>query len=93
MCADRSWLTINEGSLKPETKTIYGNCQVCEEDFEWDENDSLHFARIQRGWFMRDDDGGIEENNIKAEFWIYRKCYLENPFLCQFFNSIGLRIR
>lgn len=87
-------LSNEAGKLKPkDTKTFYGKCQVCNADFEWPENDSIMMARIQRGWFNRDGDNGIEESNIKAEFWICTKCYLEHPFLCQFFNSIGLRVR
>jgi hypothetical protein len=86
-------MPTEKGQLTPASRTRYGKCQVCDVEFEWDEDDSLHFARIQRGWFRRDDDGGIGENNVKAEFWICKICYLENPLLCQFFNSIGLRVR
>jgi hypothetical protein len=83
------------GQLKqsPKTSTLYGKCDVCKADFVWPEDDSIHFARIQRGYFSMADEGGIEENNIKAEFWICKTCYLENPLLCAFFNSIGLRGR
>lgn len=85
-----------KGELKPQgSKTLYGKCEVCKKDFEWEEDEgSIMMARIQRGCFLRgDEDGGIIESNIKAEFWVCVECYLENPLLCAFFNSIGWRVR
>jgi hypothetical protein len=82
------------GTLEPVSKITYGRCVSCKEDFTWDGNGPLMLARIQRGGFNVDFDEGVtNEVNVKAEFWICKTCYLENPFLCQFFNSIGKRVR
>ena len=68
-------------------------CDVCKQPI--DSNSSVHFARIQRGYFKEDGEGGIDDasSNIKAEYWICHDCYLENPEFCRFMNSIGHRMR
>jgi hypothetical protein len=85
-------MASESGKLKPVPLRTYGKCEVCKQDFAWSE-DSIMMARIQRGWFRNDEqDGGIEESNVKAELWLCVDCYLKNPLLCAFFNSIGWRV-
>ena len=81
-----------------ETGILKGNlamqCAGCQKDIEVSEGVTEQCARIDRGTFnTMEDPGNLVQDYIKFRIYICKKCFLEDPDLCRFFNKIGCRVR
>lgn len=65
-------------------------CDVCGSEIGQTDGMLDRCCRIERGDFDLEDRAN---DNVKVDMFICQQCYLEDPLLCAFFNSIGRRVR
>lgn len=76
----------------PAEGEVQRYCAVCNAPL-LDHDHFGMFAQLRRAKFQFDDEGEVDEVNVKAELDVCERCWLEDPDLCRFFNKIGWRMR
>jgi hypothetical protein len=91
---DPNWIAAKEAEPRSE-------CAACHAPIFTDKEGFTHkgIARLQRGAIeIVDSDGEMTSDDpsredIKFEYYLCERCWLEDEDLCRFFNKIGLRVR
>ena len=69
-------------------------CAACQKEIEVSEGVTEQCARIERGFFDAGEDSpGLYKDRVKFSLYLCKKCFLEDPDLCRFFNRINCGVR